>query len=82
RLEIIDAIYEFYFFLHDSANESLFSPPPNCHHNDNHLLNNCFIPDWLYQLPVQTPSALPFRYNALLQQLLKINLICFATYVT
>jgi hypothetical protein len=35
---------------------------------------------WLYQLPVQTPSALPFRYNALLQQLLKINLICFATY--
>lgn len=61
---------------------SLYFPPPNCHHNDNYLLNNCFIPDWLYQLPVQTPSALPFRYNALLQQLLKINLICFATYVT
>ncbi|WP_212734364.1 hypothetical protein, partial [Escherichia coli] len=52
------------------------------HHNDNYLLNNCFIPDWLYQLPAQTPSALPFCYNALLQQLLKINLICFATYVT
>ncbi len=43
---------------------------PSCHPNDNYLLNNCFF-ILIIQLPAQTPSALPFRYNALLQRFLK-----------